>query len=259
MWLGVIGGSGLYRAQILAGPEERTILTPYGQAVLSIGTCAGVQVAFLARHGHDHSVPPHLVNYRANLWALGQLGVQKVISTAAVGSMNPAMKPGHFVLVDQFIDFTRSRQYTFFEGPQEVRHVDMTEPYCPALRSVVFDSAVSADADVHNGGVYVCTEGPRFETPAEISMLRGWGADVVGMTNVPEVILAREIGLCYMTIAIVTNMAAGMAGRQLTHDEVVDVMDQSRDTLERILETSIAGLIGVGSCECPGPPTAMGR
>ncbi len=258
MWLGVIGGSGLYKTKILKESDEVSCVTPFGQALVSVGQCGGKKVAFLARHGKDHSLPPHLVNYRANLWALSQMGVGRVLATAAVGSLREDYRPGDFVLLDQFIDFTRSRPYTFFDEGG-VRHVDMTEPYCPGLNDLVADAASTLDLTVHREGTYICTEGPRFETPAEIRMFRSWGADLVGMTNVPEVVLAREAGLCYSTVAIVTNMAAGINQDQLSHDEVVQVMAQAQSQLEDLIEQTIARLDRVPPCRCPARPRAVGE
>ncbi len=255
--LAVIGGSGLYRSRILREPEQRSVITPYGQATMTTGNLKGHELTFLARHGTDHSLAPHLVNYRANIWALSCTGNERVLATAAVGSLNPDMLPGHFVILDQFIDFTRARPGSFFEGPG-VRHVDVTQPYCPALSLAVRDAGQARGLTIHHGGTYICTEGPRFETPAEIRMFRSWGADVVGMTNVPEVVLAREMGLCYATVAVVTNMAAGLAGQALSHDEVVEVMDESREHLEDLLETVVGNLPRIGSCQCPGPPSPVG-
>lgn len=258
MWLGVIGGSGLYRTKILKRPEEVTCLTPFGQASLSVGECGGRRVAFLARHGLDHSIPPHLVNYRANIWALKELNVNRVLATAAVGSLREDFRPGDFVVLDQFIDFTRKRPYTFFEEGA-VRHVDMTQPYCMALSSLLAQVATELGLSCHTGGTYICTEGPRFETPAEIRAFSSWGADVVGMTNVPEVVLSREVGQCYAAVAVVTNMAAGISRDQLSHDEVVEVMARSQGNLERLIEKTVSRLSQLGECTCPAPPRAVGE
>ena len=188
-------------------------------------------MVFLPRHGTGHSVPPHRINYQANIWGMRALGVEAIIATAAVGSLNPEMRPGDFVFVDQFIDFTKNRRQTFFDGRENgVAHLDFTEPYCPALRKTMAAAAgelrarPGAEFAFHEKGVYICTEGPRFETPAEIRAYALLGADVVGMTSYPEVALAREAGICYATIAMVTNLAAGMAGGRLTHEEVLEVM-----------------------------------
>lgn len=234
--LAVIGGSGVYRLDLLSGAREVSQETPYGPVRLMVGSVDGQEVAFLARHGPGHAVPPHRVNYRAHIWALARLGVRRVVATSAVGSLRPRIEPGHLVLVDQFIDFTRGRPATFFDGgPGGVAHVDVTEPYCPALRAMAARAARAAGWVVHEGGVYVCTEGPRFETPAEIRAFSSLGGDVVGMTGVPEVVLAREAGMCYASLCIVTNYAAGMAGRALGAEEVFALMDAKRELLARTL------------------------
>jgi len=237
--LAIIGGTGVYEAGILDGVEDRVLVTPYGTVGVQVGTMRGpsgraLEVVFVARHGRSHTVPPHRVNYRANVWGLKMLGVERIVGTGAVGSLREDMKPGDCVLVDQFIDFTRRRPLTFFDGEGDspaaghaVVHTDMTEPYCPELRRALREASAASGVPLHDGGCYVCTEGPRFETAAEIRMFRTLGADVVGMTNVPEVTLAREIGVCYALVAMVTNYAAGITGMPLTHGEVLDTMQEN--------------------------------
>lgn len=249
---GVIGGSGLYRLDLLADPLERRVETPYGPVTLQVGRCGGVEVAFLARHGAGHALPPHRVPYRANVWALAAWGARWVVATNAVGSLRPELAPGDLVLVDQFIDQTRLRASTFFEGgPEGVVHVDVTEPYCPDLRGAAAAAAEAAGFRVHRGGVYVCTEGPRFETPAEIRAYAAWGGDVVGMTGVPEVVLAREAGLCYASLSLVTNYAAGLAGEPLTADEAFRLMERHRLRLRELLARLLPGLPALpGRCGC---------
>ena len=250
MDLAIIGGTGLYDPGVLDEPRALVASTPYGTASLFVGRRGEHEVAFLARHGTDHGVPPHRVNYRANIWALRQIGVRRIVATAAVGSLRQALPPGHVVLVDQFLDFTRGRPSTFFDGP--VQHTDMTEPYCPGLRGRLAQAAERAGVPVTLGGTYVCTEGPRFETPAEIRMFAAMGGDVVGMTGVPEVVLAREAGLHYAAIAIVTNYAAGISPSPLTHEEVVGVMSKNADAL-RAMCLDVAGRLSeAGPCGCEG-------
>ncbi len=236
----IIGGTGVYDPGMLSDVTERVVATPFGEAAVLLGNYKGRPVAFLTRHGRKHTVPPHRINYRANIYALKMLGVEQVVATTAVGSLNQAMGPGQFVLPDQFLDFTKHREHTFFDGEDgRVVHVDVTEPYCPRLRDVIVACADPLGYACHNGGTYVCAEGPRFETPAEIKMFHQLGGDVVGMTNVPEVVLAREAELCYATISIVTNYAAGMSGAPLTHQEVLDVMKESAGRFR----TLIAGVL----------------
>ena len=251
--IAVIGGTGVYDPGILDGSEIVTVETPYGAATVSLGTFHGRRVAFMARHGEGHSVPPHRVNYRANMAALNKLGVERVLATAAVGSLNPVMAPGHLVAVDQFIDLTKSRPQTFFEGGQAgVVHTDMTQPYCPELRDLLRSAAGRLGLVLHHGGTYVCTEGPRFETPAEIKMIRMVGGDLVGMTGVPEVVLARELGMCYAAVAMVTNFAAGISPTRLSHQEVLEVMGENAAKIRRLLMEVIDGVDGTGGCPCRG-------
>jgi 5'-methylthioadenosine phosphorylase len=247
----VIGGTGVYDPNIMTNIKDETITTPYGKVQLKIGDYRGKPVAFMNRHHENHSVPPHLINYRANITALKKLGVKNILATAAVGSLNPAMQPGHFIFVDQFIDFTKSRQQTFFDGGMAgVVHVDMTEPYCPELRELLSHAARSLGFTSHSSGTYVCTEGPRFETAAEIKMYRMLGGDLVGMTSVPEAPLAREAEMCYSTIAMVTNYAAGISPTRLTHQEVVDVMAQYGENIRKLVMQAIHWIDPERSCSC---------
>jgi len=247
----VIGGTGVYDPNILKGVKQETVTTSYGNVQVNVGEYSGKQVAFLARHGQDHSIPPHLVNYRANIAALKKLNVRSIFATAAVGSLNFNMKPGHFVFVDQFLDFTKMRPHTFFGISKEgVIHLDMTEPYCPELRKILAQAAEKLGYEAHNEGTYVCTEGPRFETPAEIKMYRHLGGDLVGMTSVPEVTLAREAEICYATIAVVTNFAAGISSDRLSHSEVVEAMEGYSKKLRKLIMQSIEMLDKERNCIC---------
>ncbi len=301
--LAVIGGTGVYDPSMLEGVREELVDTPYGPVSVRIGRLAtggarlptdgegrdrsigggrgpaadgggsgaarGEEVAFLSRHGTGHAVPPHRVNHRANVWALKSLGVERVLATAAVGSLSRDMKPGDFVLLDQFLDFTRGRASTFYEGakplnpgaPRGVVHVDVTAPYCPDLRRVLADTAAELGVTCHPAGTYVCTEGPRFETAAEIRMYAQLGGHVVGMTGVPEVVLARELSLCYAAVAMVTNFAAGIADRPLTHSEVVEVMAANAANLRALFGRVLAALALAGgeqSCRCGEPVEVHG-
>jgi 5'-methylthioadenosine phosphorylase len=256
--LAIIGGTGVYDPRILADIREESVSTPYGDVNLRVGTYEGEEVAFLPRHGAKHSVPPHLINYRANIWALKMIGVERVIATTAVGSLNKAMKPGDFVLIDQFLDFTKYRAATFFEGGEMgVVHTDFTEPYCPECRAVLSRAAKSIGITAHEGGCYVCTEGPRFETPAEIRMFATFGGDLVGMTNVPEVVLAREAGLCYATVSMVTNFAAGISPQALTHEEVLEVMAENAENLKRLVMGTLRAIPVERGCTCGRSAGAM--
>jgi 5'-methylthioadenosine phosphorylase len=259
MKVGIIGGTGFYNPGLLEKEKEVKMKTPFGDAVLKTGFYQGMEIFFLPRHGEQHSVPPHLVNYRANIWALREAGAAVVIATAAVGSLNLNMGPGEIVLVDQFLDFTKSRPTTFFEGGEEgVLHVDVTNPYCPDQCQHLKKVADGLGIDVHSKGTYVCTEGQRYETAAEIGMYQQLGGDVVGMTNVPECVLAREAGLCYATLALVTNYAAGISPHPLSHKEVVEVMNRSQAKLRQLIFAAIESLPQERSCACAGAATELG-
>ncbi|UNC92439.1 S-methyl-5'-thioadenosine phosphorylase [Candidatus Contubernalis alkaliaceticus] len=256
--VGVIGGTGVYDPKILEDLREIDVDTPYGKALIYQGSFQGKEVCFLPRHGMTHGVPPHKINYRANIWALKKVGVNRIISTAAVGSLNEEMPPGSAVLIDQFIDFTKQRALTFFEDGQEgVVHTDFTEPYCPEVRKHLLENSAPSGLKVLDYGTYVCTEGPRFETPAEIKMFRSWGGDVVGMTNVPEVVLAREVGLCYATVTLVTNYAAGISKSILTHEEVLQMMAENIDKVKQLIMGTIAKMPKEVQCNCEKTPGKM--
>src|ERR1044071_4220095 len=201
--IGIIGGSGLYDIEGLHQVKRVTLTTPFGQpsCPLVVGELDGIPVAFLSRHGQGHRFNPSEINYRANIYALKAIGVRRVISVSAVGSMKEAMKPGEVVLPDQFIDLTKRRVSTFFEGGI-VAHVAFGDPVCSSLGAVLLAAAHTVGAIVHQGGVYLCIEGPQFSTKGESRLYRQWGASVIGMTNLPEAKLAREAELCYATVAV---------------------------------------------------------
>jgi 5'-methylthioadenosine phosphorylase len=204
--LGVIGGSGLYNMADLEDVETVTIETPFGAPSddLIIGTLKGTRAAFLPRHGRGHRFTPSEVNYRANIWALKKLGCEFIVSVSAVGSMKEAIEPGHLVIIDQLIDRTVGRDRTFF-GDGVVGHVGFGDPICPTFRKLLLECARKTDAEVVNGGTYICIEGPTFSTRAESELFRSWGVSVIGMTNLPEARLAREAGMSYATIALATD------------------------------------------------------
>lgn len=258
--IAIIGGTGVYDPSILKNVHKDMVVTPYGEVTYESGEYADKQVAFIARHGSRHSIPPHLINYRANIWAMKKIGVSHIIATTAVGSLNLDMKPGEFVLVDQFLDFTKNRVNTFYEGGERgVVHLDVTEPYCPQLRANIKAAADDLGIAAHNGGVYVCTEGPRFETPAEIKMFEKLGGDLVGMTNVPEVVLAHEAEICYATVSMVTNFAAGISPQALTHHEVLETMAANSDKIKRLIMKSIENIdLKARNCGCPKALAAFG-
>lgn len=234
--------------------------TPYGPVEPVVGKLANREIVFMSRHGRDHVTPPHLVNYRANIWAIRELGVRKVLATAAVGSLSPDFRLGELVLLDQFLDFTKSRPQTFYEGGQKgVLHVDMTEPYCSAVRQVIIEASEHLGLSVKNGACYVCTEGPRFETPAEIRMFQRLGADLVGMTSVPEVVLARELGMCYASIGMVTNEAAGIATHPLTHAEVMESMKELGVKVAQLIQATFELWTPDQNCLCATANREVGK
>ncbi|OYT50535.1 S-methyl-5'-thioadenosine phosphorylase [Candidatus Bathyarchaeota archaeon ex4484_135] len=245
--IAIIGGTGF--EEVLEGAREIRVGTPYGfPPKLIVGEVSGREVVLLARHGPGHEFPPHKVNYRANIWALKALGVERILATNAVGAINLDIKPGDIVIPHDIIDFTRSRDQTFYEGP-EVVHIDVTEPFCPELRSVLVEVARSKHPRVHDKGVIACTEGPRFETPAEIRALRVLGADLVGMTISPEAFLARELEMCYASICFVSNMAAGVQDR-LTATEVLEMASKLREVVRAILVEAIPRIPEERNCPC---------
>ena len=237
--IGIIGGTGVYDIANKADNEEKKIVkTEYGaNPEVSILEIEGKKVAFLPRHSAGHSHPPHMINFKANISALKKLGVNQIIATNSVGSLNLDIGPGSIVAVDDFLDFTVLRDKTFYDN--KVVHVDVTEPYCPEVRNFISKAAQETGIAIHNKGVYVCTDGPRFETPAEIKMYSQLGGDLVGMTNVPEVVLACEAEICYSTVSMVTNFAAGISPQALTHGEVLEAMAQNSKNIQKLIMKAI--------------------
>jgi 5'-methylthioadenosine phosphorylase len=243
--LAIIGGTGLENAAgKLDNRQDETVENRYGMAVFVRGRMAGGDIIFLARHGLNHDVPPHAINYRANIQALKDAGATHILAAAAVGSMKHEISPGDFILIDQFIDFTKARPSTFWGEGMPVKHIDITEPYDGTLRRLLLTAAAEKGIDLHKNGTYVCTEGPRFETPAEINMFRTLGGDVVGMTGVPEVVLANEAEIPYAALAVATNYAAGLAGHNLTYQECAGEMEKWLATvMDVFLKAAKAGKI----------------
>ena len=242
--IGIIGGSGVYEITHKADScIEKVVETDYGDVEVSILEIFSKRVAFIARHAKGHSIPPHNINFRANIDALKKVGVTQIIATNSVGSMNEDMPPGSFVIPDDFLDFTQNRPNTFYEN--DVVHVDVTEAYCSTLRDVL-----SKSGDVIMGGTYVCTEGPRFETPAEIRMFKMLGGDLVGMTGLPEVVLAREREICYSSICIVSNFASGISENELTIDEVFEILSLKEEELLELIYNFIVNVDDSLDCTC---------
>lgn len=240
----IIGGSGLEKADFIDGRKKFKVNTPFGSAEVVSGKFLGAEVLFLARHGAGHSIAPHKINYRANIFALEKLGATHVIATAAVGSLKKNIKPGEFAVLNDFIDFTKSRAGTFFDGA-EVVHTDMSEPYNKHLSRVIRSSVRKVAKETPKSVVYAATEGPRFETKAEIRMYAKLGADVVGMTGVPEVALANELGLHYAALALVTNFAAGISCEAMSMRDVKNMMQKKNRVMIEIIRDAIRELVKI--------------
>ncbi len=238
--VGIIGGSGLDDPKIIKGAKEKNVRTPYGKpsSPLTIGKIDGVDVVILARHGKKHTIYPTAVNYRANLSALEKEGCTHILATTAVGSLRARIKPADFVFVDQFIDFTKHRPLTFHE--EKVVHTPMAEPFCSELRSLLIETAKELKLRHHKKGTVITIEGPRFSTKAESHMFRGFGADVINMSTVPEVILARELGICYQSIAMSTDYDCWKEGEEpVSWEMIVSIMHQNAENVKRLILNTI--------------------
>jgi 5'-methylthioadenosine phosphorylase len=250
--IGIIGGSGLYDMAELTDREERPLTTPYGDpsAPYVIGTLRGKRVAFLARHGAGHRLLPSELNFRANIYGMKMLGVEYMLSASAVGSLKEEYKPLDLVIPDQFFDRTRGRISTFF-GRGLVAHVGFAHPFCAPLSQIAFRSAQQAGATVHQGGTYVCMEGPQFSTLAESRLYRSWGMDVIGMTNLQEAKLAREAEICYTTIALVTDYDCWHPDHdQVTVEMIVANLTQNSKTAQQVIANAVDQLPFDRTCEC---------
>jgi 5'-methylthioadenosine phosphorylase len=234
--IGIIGGSGIYDLKWLENAKEEVVNSQYGQAKVKIGKLEDKEVVFLARHGNSHSLMPSAINYRANISTLHQLGVTDIFSTYAVGGIDPVMNPGDFGIIRQFIDFTWGRSSTFFDKEGEVVHSDMTTPYSDKLYQIIKTALKVTSQKYFDDQVYICTQGPRFETPAEIKAFSTMGATIVGMTGAQEVILANELGISFASIAVITNLAAGVSKNPLSHQEVLDIFNSKMQILSDVLK-----------------------
>ncbi len=241
--LAIIGGTGLTQLANLEVSRLQVVRTPYGEpsGPLTLGAIRGVSVIFLARHGYGHTIPPHQVNYRANLWALKEQGAREVVSVVSVGGIRHDLGPGKIVIPHQIIDYTWGRMNTFFEGEAPVKHIDFTEPYTAALRARLLAAARKSGEAAGDGAVYAATQGPRLETAAEIDRLEREGADLVGMTGMPEAALAREIDLDYATVAVVVNHAAGRgeSARGVPLEHIEEVLKEAVGRVRRIIEALV--------------------
>jgi 5'-methylthioadenosine phosphorylase len=252
MVIGIIGGSGLYEIEGVDVREIKKIKTPFGVPSDAYRICdfSGKKIVFLPRHGSGHTIPPHRINYRANIWGFKKIGVERIISLGAVGGISPGSWPGTIVVPDQIIDMTRGREETVFMGEGGVVHIDLTDPYCAELRRAIFAAGGRSGLKLKKSGTYICTNGPRLETKAEIRFFSKIGADVVGMTAMPEASLAREAELCYAGISVVTNHAAGIKAKRLTAKEVMEVMNKTVEKLKILLRESFELIPSGRSCYC---------
>lgn len=250
--VGVIGGSGLYDIEGLTAVRDVKVSTPFGDPsdVITVGTLAGIRVAFLSRHGRGHLLSPSGINYRANIYALKSLGVSQVISVSAVGSMKESIRPGDVVVPDQFIDLTKRRVSTFFDEGI-VAHVAFGEPICAELAQALLLAGAQVGATLHRGGTYVCMEGPQFSTKAESRLYRQWGVDVIGMTNMPEAKLAREAELCYATLALVTDYDCWHETEEaVTVEAVLGTLRRNVALAKRLLPVLMPSFVEPRACSC---------
>jgi 5'-methylthioadenosine phosphorylase len=251
--IGVIGGSGLYEMEGLTDVNEEILDTPFGAPsdAYITGVLDGVKMVFLPRHGRGHRLLPSEVPYRANIHGMKQLGVDRIISVSAVGSMREDIVPGHIVIPDQFFDRTQGKRDATFFGEGVVGHVQFADPVCPDLSGILADAGRRAGATVHEGGTYVCIEGPNFSTRAESKIYRSWGVDIIGMTNIPEARLAREAEMCYGTVALATDYDCWHEGHDdVSVDAVVAIIKQNVATARRIIREAVRSMAGDPACAC---------
>jgi 5'-methylthioadenosine phosphorylase len=234
--IAVIGGTGVYDPEIIEDAREVKVYTPFGAPsdLVSLGTYEGRKIAFIPRHGRGHQIPPHKINYRANIWALRELGVKQIVASSACGSLREDYEPGDFVITDQFIDRTKGRPDTFYEGGQ-LCHISSADPVCTQL--------------VHPTGTYVCVQGPRFSTRAESKLFRGWGADIIGMTLYPECVLAREAEICYVSAAMVTDYDV-WAERPVSTQEILETMHDNSFNFKKLIMGALPELPEERTCGC---------
>lgn len=247
--LAIIGGSGIYNPALFKNIKVIKMTTPFGlpSTPIKIGNFLGKEVAFLSRHGEKHTIPPHLVNSQANLWAIKKLGIEKVIGICAVGSLRKEYKPGEIVIPDQFIDFTKKREYTFYNQGKTI-HVSLADPFCPYLRNLFCKEAKKLKIPIHRKGTYFCIEGPRFSTRAESRMFRNF-AEIIGMTLVPEVQLARELEVCYLSLAMITDHDVWQK-KPVDIKEVLETMAKNLDNIKKLLEKTIPKIPEKRTCPC---------
>jgi 5'-methylthioadenosine phosphorylase len=249
--VGVFGGSGFY--SFLNDVDETKVDTPYGEpsGPVAVGEVGGVRVAFLPRHGSEHQFPPHMINFRANVWALKELGVERVIGPCAAGSLNRDMKPGDFVVCDQLVDRTAGRKDTFYDGPVTT-HVSFADPYCPELRGLAIATARDEGIPVHDRGTVVTIQGPRFSTRAESKWFQSSGWEVINMTQYPEAYLARELEMCYVNVSLITDYDVGLEGDEdaVSHEAVLEVFNANNEKLRNLLFSLVPKIPAQRTCPC---------
>lgn len=248
--IGIVGGTGVYDPEIIEDAREVKVYTPYGapSSFITLGNYKGRTIAFIPRHGAGHQIPPHKINYRANIWAMKELGVKRIVASSACGSLREDYEPGDFVITDQFIDRTRKRLDTFYEGGV-VGHVSSADPLCPQLHDLFVEQAEGHGYPVHQTGTYVCIEGPRFSTRAESRLFRQWGCDIIGMTMYPECMLAREAEICYVSIAMVTDYDV-WADKPVSSDEVVETMKMNSEKFKTLIMDALPLISEERTCGC---------
>jgi 5'-methylthioadenosine phosphorylase len=249
--IGIFGGTGIYDPGLLNESKEMTVETPFGKTSdsITVGIYKGRKVAFMPRHGKKHAIPPHLINFKANIWAFKEMGIKRIIAPSAVGSLREKLKPGDFVIPSQFIDLTKSRKYTFFEQGKVI-HISVADPFCPELQNAVYDSAKKINLHLHRDATYVCIEGPRFSTRAESRFYKDViGADIIGMTLVPECQLAREAQMCYVSISTVTDYDVWSA-KPVTAKEVLETLSKNVQTTKKMLGVLFDFIPGQRGCSC---------
>ncbi len=252
--IGIFGGSGFY--SFLENLKPYKIETPYGppSSQVMIGELYGKRIAFIPRHGEQHQYPPHMVNYRANLYAFKLLGVKRVIGPCAAGSLKPEIKPGDFVICDQYVNLTSGRKDTFYDGPITT-HISSADPYCPQLREIAIECCRKLDLPFHPKGTVVVIQGPRFSTKAESKWFRSLGWEVINMTQYPEVTLARELEMCYVNISLITDYDTGLEGdpniKPVTHEEVMKIFQENIDKLKSLIIEMIKSIPEERTCPCP--------
>ena len=248
--IGIFGGTGIYDSGLLTESKEITIDTPFGKTsdTITVGMFRNKKIAFMPRHGKKHTIPPHMINYRANIWAFKELGIKRIIAPSAVGSLRDELAPGQFVMPSQFIDFTRTRKGSFSEEGRVI-HISVADPFCPELQSAILNAAKPHSIDIKKDRTYICIEGPRFSTKAESRFFQSIGADIIGMTLIPECQLAREAQICYASISTVTDYDV-WAEKPVTAKEVIATLRKNVDNTKKLLTSIPDEIPSVRGCSC---------